>query len=88
MVANAPHHLETRLRDAHARLQDIATVRGLEHAFALELFSLSLTVDEALASGSRGLVEHALEDIRLMERHLQSFPAKANSILGTARIGR
>ena len=88
MITTAPHHLENRLRDAHAKLQDIATLRGLEHAFAMELFSLSLTVEEALESGSRGLLKHALEDVQRLEDHLRSTPAKASPVPASVKIGR
>lgn len=88
MATTVPQHLEARLRDAHAKLQETARLRGLEEAFAMDLFSVSVTVDEALASGSRGLVEHALKDVRLLERHLQSVPAKPSPLPGPTRSGR
>ena len=88
MTNAAPHHPQARLRHAHAKLQNVARTRGLERVFAMELFSVSLTVEEALTSGTRGLVEHALEEVRLAERHLQDTPAKPAPRAGSVKIGR
>jgi hypothetical protein len=88
MIEAAPFHLESRLRNALARVQELARARGQARAFDLELFSLQLTVQEALESRSRGLVEHAIEEVRLFrERLLDAFPRTSDAAVGP-KIGR
>jgi hypothetical protein len=58
-------------------LQKLARDRGLEQAFAMELFTVEHVVQGALGSRLRGLVEHALEEVRLLALALMRAPPKA-----------
>lgn len=81
-------HLETRLRNALLGLLKLARIRGLEDVYAMELFSIQRTVQEALESRSRGLVEHALEEVRLLEAQVRETPGKPVPGQGAPKIGR
>lgn len=80
-------HLEARLNSALLGLEKLARVRGLEDVYAMELFSIRLTVQEALDSRARGLVEHALEEVRVLEARVRETPAKSASEGASGGIG-
>jgi len=87
MYEVAPFHLESRLRDSLSRVQKLACDRGQHIVFDQELFSLQLTVQEALDSRSRGLVEHALEEVRLFREQLMAAPLKRAGAAASPKIG-
>lgn len=81
-------HLEARLNSALLGLQKLARIRGLEDVYAMELFSIQLTVQEALDSQARGLVEHAREAVRMLEAQVRETPAKPAPGRRTPETGR
>lgn len=83
-----PHYLEARLRNAVGGVHRLAISRGLERVFEAELFSLERHAQEALESGMRGLVEHALEEVRLLEAEIARVPAKATTRVSSRLVGR
>ena len=87
MYEVVPYHLESRLRDSLSRVQKLACDRGQHIVFDQELFSLQLTVQEALDSRSRGLVEHALEEVRLFREQLMAAPLKRAGAAASPKIG-
>ncbi len=76
MTNRTPDHLEARLARALADIETLARDRGLEQAFAMELFGLEHQVQAALDAHARGLAEHASEAIRQLALQLLRTPAK------------
>lgn len=76
MTNRTPHHLEARIRRALADVKQLACDRGLNDAYALELFGLEHQVQAALDAHARGLAEHATESIRRMAHLLLETPEK------------
>lgn len=83
-----PHYLEARLRNAVGGVRKLVHSRGLERVFEAEVFSLELHAQEALESGMRGLVEHALEEVRLLEAEIHRVPAQASARASSSPVGR
>lgn len=88
MTNVTPYHLEARLRNAVGGVQRLAEARGLERAFEMEIFSLQRHAHEALESGMKGLVEHALEEVRPLEAEITRVPAKAPPRTSSTHVGR
>lgn len=85
MTNRTPHHLEARLERALADLKQLARDRGLEQAYAMELFGLDHQVQAALDAHARGLAEHATEAVRRMACQLLETPPKSASAQGARR---
>lgn len=75
---------------ALADLKRLARDRGLEKAYAMELFGLEHEVQAALDAQARGLAEHATEAIRRLAHQLLRTPPKpalSGPAARTARAG-
>lgn len=84
MTNRTPDHLEARLARALADIETLARDRGLEQAFAMELFGLEHQVQAALDAHARGLAEHASEAIRQLALQLLRTPAKPAGVAASS----
>ncbi|HKI57717.1 MAG TPA: hypothetical protein VKA00_00690 [Trueperaceae bacterium] len=76
MTNRTPHHLEARLQRALADIKRLARDRGLEEAYASELFGLEHQVQEAVDAHARGLAEYAVEAVRRLAQRLLGVAAE------------
>lgn len=71
-----PVIIRTKLRNALGDVEDLAAAKGLEHAFAMELFSLRRTVGEALDIDDPELARKAMRDARMLWGLLRGTPGR------------
>lgn len=76
MSNRTPYHIEARMQRALEDLKQLARDRGLEQAYAMELFGVEHDVQAALESHARGLAEHATNAIRRTAQQLLRTPEK------------
>lgn len=88
MTNRTPPHLEIRLERALSDVKQLARDRGLDQAFAMELFGLEHEVQAALDAHARGLAEHATEAVRALALQLAGTPAKPSAAAAKPVIGR
>jgi len=70
-----------QLRILPADLREQATQKGLDQAFAMELFSLDLNVKDALATLDPELAELALQQARELQAAIKAAPDKSDGFL-------
>ncbi len=66
MAGTLPPTIRTKLTSALGDVEDLATAKGLEQAFSVELFSLRKTVEEAIDLDDTDLADKALRDARVL----------------------
>lgn len=76
-----PFYQTAQLRNLPADLREQATQKGLDQAFAMELFSLDLNVKEALATLDPELAELALHQARELQAAIKAAPDKSDGFL-------
>lgn len=76
-----PFYQTAQLRNLPADLREQATQKGLDQAFAMELFSLDLNVKEALATLDPELAELALQQARELQAAIKAAPDKSDGFL-------
>lgn len=76
-----PFYVTAQLRNLPADLREQATQKGLERAFAMELFSLESNVKDALATLDTDLAELALEQARELQIAIRAAPDKSDGFL-------
>ena len=75
-----PFSIRTKLTNALGDVEDLATAKGLEQVFAVELFSLRKTVEEALDTGDTDVVDKALRDARVLWGLLRGTPGRYRQV--------
>lgn len=73
----APAHLENHLKDTWGEVERLARMRGLERAFAMELFTVGRDVERALRTRLRGDVQRAEQGVRALRKSLREAPSKS-----------
>ena len=76
-----PFYQTAQLRNLPADLREQATQKGLDQAFAMELFSLDLNVKEALATLNPELADLALQQARELQAAIKAAPDKSDGFL-------
>ena len=76
-----PFYQTAQLRNLPADLREQATQKGLDQAFAMELFSLDLNVKDALATLDPELAELALQQARELQAAIKAAPDKSDGFL-------
>ena len=76
-----PFYQTAQLRNLPADLREQATQKGLDQAFAMELFSLDLNVKEALATLDPELADLALQQARELQAAIKAAPDKSDGFL-------
>ena len=75
-----PVTTHTKLRNALGDVEDLATAKGLEQAFAMELFSLRQSVEEAIHGSDAELARKALRDARMLWGVLRGTPGRYRQV--------
>ncbi|HET8986057.1 MAG TPA: hypothetical protein VFN03_09895 [Trueperaceae bacterium] len=76
-----PFYQTAQLRNLPADLREQATQKGLDQAFAMELFSLELNVKEALSRLDPALAELAIQQGRELQSAIKAAPDKSDGFL-------
>lgn len=76
-----PFYQTAQLRNLPADLREQATQKGLDQAFAMELFSLELNVKDALTTRDPDLAEKALQQARELQSAIRAAPDKSDGML-------
>lgn len=76
-----PFYQTAQLRNLPADLRELATNKGLDSAFAMELFSLEQNVKEALAAGDSRLADLARHQARELQAAIKAAPDKSDGLL-------
>jgi heme exporter protein D len=76
-----PFYQTAQLRNLPADLREQATQKGLDQAFAMELFSLESNVKEALSRHDQTLAELALQQARDLQSAIKAAPDKSDGLL-------
>ncbi len=71
-----PFTIRTKLTNAMGDVEDLATAKGLAQVFAMELFSLRKTVEEATDLGDLEMADKALGDARVLWGLLRGTPGR------------
>lgn len=71
-----PRHVELRLRSTLADLHGLAEDRGMDRAFAMELFFADRNVQDALAGRAAGGAEGAFEELKALARRIMAASAR------------
>jgi hypothetical protein len=79
-----PFTIRTKLTNALGDVEDLATAKGLQQVFAVELFSLRKTVEEALDTGDRDVADKALRDARVLWGLLRGTPGRYHQVSAMA----
>ncbi len=79
--AEPPFYLKAQLRTAVQEVRDLATQKGLVHAFEMDLFALERTAEEVLVTGDKEAVERTLGQVRDLEARLQAAHGKNDPLL-------
>ncbi|MEJ2287311.1 MAG: hypothetical protein P8Y02_01495 [Deinococcales bacterium] len=75
-----PFTIRTKLTNALGDVEDLATAKGLEQVFAMELFSLRKTVEEALDTDDTDVADKALRDARVLWGLLRGTPGRYTQV--------
>lgn len=75
-----PFTIRMKLTSALGDVKDLAAAKGLEQVFAMELFSLQKTVEEALEHGDPDVADKALRDARLLWGLLRGAPGRYTGV--------
>lgn len=76
-----PFHLEAQLRNTLQDVRVLASQKGLEQAFAMELFSVGHAVQDALRSRSGEAGRLALRQLLDLHRTLKATRSKGDGFL-------
>jgi len=76
-----PFHLEAQLRNTLQDVRVLASEKGLEQAFAMELFSVGHAVQDALQSRSAEAGRKALRHLLDLHRTLKATRSKGDGFL-------
>jgi len=76
-----PFYQLAQLQNLLADLREQATQKGLDQAFAMELFSLESNVKDALASRSAELGDLARHQARELQAAIRAAPDKSDGFL-------
>ncbi|MFO7546397.1 MAG: hypothetical protein R6W77_12970 [Trueperaceae bacterium] len=76
-----PFHLEAQLRNTLQDVRVLAGAKGLEHAFAMELFSVGHTVEDALTDRSAEAGRMALRQLLDLQRTLKGARSRSDGFL-------
>lgn len=76
-----PFYQTAHLRNLPPALRELATSKGLDNAFAMELFSLEQNVKEALAANDARLVDRAQQQARELQAAIKAAPDKSDGLL-------
>lgn len=71
-----PATIRTKLSDALGDVQDLATAKGLEQTFEIELFALRRNVEDAIEHDDHQLADKALRDARVLWGLLKGTPGR------------
>ncbi len=75
-----PFTIRTKLTNALGDVEDLATAKGLAQVFAMELFSLRMTVEEAADHGDAAMADKALRDARVLWGLLRGTPGRYRDV--------
>ena len=76
-----PFYQAAHLRSMPGEVREQAIAKGLNKAFAMELFSLELNVKEALATLDPDLAELATQQARELQAAIRAAPDKSDGLL-------
>ena len=76
-----PFYQAAQLRSLPGDLREQATSKGLEQAFAMDLFSLELNVKDALATLDPELADLATQQARELLAAIKAAPDKSDGLL-------
>lgn len=74
--ATLPFHLEAQLKNSLRDVRSLAEVKGLQHAFEVELFSAGRAVDEALRGRTAEAGRMAQQQLLELHRALKAARSK------------
>lgn len=84
MNDSKPFNIRTKLTNALGDVKDLAIAKGLEQVFAMELFSLQKTVEEAVELGDPDMASKALRDARVLWGLLRGTPGRYHGVAALA----
>lgn len=84
MTDAIPFTIRTKLTNALGDVEDLATAKGLEQVFAVELFSLRKTIEQALDTADGDVVDKALRDARVLWGLLRGTPGRYGRVTAMA----
>lgn len=76
-----PFYQAAQLRALPGELREQAVAKGLDTAFAMDLFSLELNVKEALTTLDPELAELAAHQARELQAAIRAAPDKSDGLL-------
>lgn len=76
-----PFYQAAQLRALPGELRQQATAKGLEHAFAMDLFSLELNVKDAVEAMDAELAGRAQQQARELQAAIRAAPDKSDDLL-------
>lgn len=76
-----PFYQVAQLRNFVADLRELAAQKGLERAFAMDLFSLELNVKDAIATLDPELADMATQQARELQVAMRAAPDKSDGFL-------
>lgn len=80
MSPTIPTTIRTKLTSALEDVEDLAEAKGLHDTFAVELFSLRRTVEEAIELDDRDLAAKAMRDARVLWGLLRGTPGRYGTV--------
>ena len=75
-----PFTIRTKLTNALGDVEDLATAKGLVQVFAMELFALRMTAEEAMDRGDPAMADKALRDARVLWGLLRGTPGRYGEV--------
>ena len=81
MTGSVPFYLSAQLKSALTELRELATQKGLQQVFQIELFSVERDVTEALANDDLEAASRAQQRLRALEALIRSTPEKNDGLL-------
>jgi hypothetical protein len=72
--------IRLKLTNALGDVEDLATAKGLAQVFAMELFSLRKTVEEATEHGDPAMADKALRDASVLWGLLRGTPGRYRGV--------